>query len=206
MDPLASLADLQARYAGQIAVADQPRVMTLLADASAVVRAFTRQQFTAASTVERIRPVGYKVRLPQKPVVSVTSVSVVDALLPGGLFRIPLGAWLWDGGQEVWLGQGAAVINLAEDVLDLFATTTPMVEVAYAHGYSTIPDVAVAVTCSMVLRTMDLPGVSGMASQNAGPFGYRLSTAGMDGILALSPSEQLLLKPFRSQSATVEMR
>lgn len=206
MVPLAALADVQARYPTTIPTADEPRVQQLLADASAVVRTWTRQQFTQQQTTERIRPIGNKVLLPQRPVVSVDSVAIVDVLQPNNLLPIPVAAWLWDGGSELWLGQMDIVVNLPEDVLDLFRYQTPLLQVAYTHGYAQVPDVAVAVTCSMTIRAYDLPGTSGMQAQNVGPFGYRLSAAGQDGILALSDSEKALLAPYRRQAATVELR
>jgi hypothetical protein len=136
----------------------------------------------------------------------VDAVAVVDVLQQGNLLPIPLAAWLWDGGQEIWLGQMDAVINLAEDVLDLFRDTTPLISVTYTHGYETVPDIVVAVVCSMVLRTLDLPGSTAVQSQTVGPFGYRLSPAAQDGIMSLSPSEQVLLKDFRRQGTTMELR
>lgn len=205
MDTLAQLSDVEDRYDGTIATADQPRVLKKLADASAVVRRFTRQQFTKSQTTERIRPVGYKLKLPQAPVVSVDSVAIVDVLQQGNLLPLPIAAWLWDGGQEIWLGMGA-VINLAEDVVDWFRTSTPLISVTYTHGYDTVPDVVVAVVCSMVIRTLDVPGSTAMQSQTVGPFGYRLSQAAQDGIMALSSSEQTLLRDFRRQGATMELR
>jgi hypothetical protein len=206
VDPLATVADVQARYPATLSTADQARVQALLADASSVVRRFTRQQFTSSQTTDRVRPIGYKARLPQRPVVSVTSVAIVDALQPGNLLPIPFAAWLWDGGDEIWLGQMDTVVNLPEDVLDLYRYNTPLIQVDYTHGYARVPDVVVAVACSMVLRNFDLPGAQGVASQQVGPFGYRLSTTGQDGILALSDSEKAALAPYRRQLATVELR
>ncbi|MBA8925936.1 hypothetical protein BC739_003135 [Kutzneria viridogrisea] len=181
-------------------------MQVLLGDASAVIRQHTRQAFTRAQTTERIRPIGDKAVLPQHPVISVDSVAVVDPLQANNLLPIPLAAWLWDGGQELWLGQMGTVINLPEDTLDLFQFATPLLQVTYTHGWDTIPDIVKAVTCSMVLRSLDLPGPGGIASQTVGPFGYRLSSVAQDGILALSTSEQAMLAPYRRQAVSVELR
>lgn len=207
MDPLATLDDLESRYLGTIDSADQPRVLSLLADASAVVRRYTRQQFTKAQTTERIRPVGYRLILPQRPVISVDSIGVVDAYQQGQVLPIPLGAALWDGGQELWFGQTNSVINLPEEVLALWEYATPLVEVVYTHGYEQSPDIVVAVVCSMVLRAVDLPSASGMQSQSVGPFRYQLSATAQDGIMSLTASERESLDVFRANKIrTVELR
>jgi hypothetical protein len=204
--PLATVADVQARYPATLSTADQARVQALLGDASSVIRAYTRQQFTSSQTTDRIRPIGSKALLPQRPVVSVDAVAIVDVLQANNLLPIPLSAWIWDGGSEIWLGQMDVVLNLPEDVLDLYRYNTPLLQVTYTHGYAAIPDAVVAVTCSMVLRNFDLPGAQGVASQQVGPYGYRLSPTGQDGILALSDSERAALAPYRRQLATVELR
>jgi hypothetical protein len=206
VQPLATLDDLESRYLGTIASADQPRVLSLLADASAVVRRYTRQQFTKAQTTERIRPVGYKLILPQRPVISVDSISVVDAYQQGQVLPIPLGAALWDGGQELWFGQTNTVINLPEEVLALWEYATPLIQVVYTHGYDQSPDIVIAVVCSMVLRAVDLPSASGMQSQSVGPFRYQLSATAQDGIMSLTASERESLDEFRTKVHTVELR
>lgn len=206
MDPLATVDDIQARYPATLSAPDRLRVQALLADASAVIRTFARQQFTQSQATDRVRPIGFKAVLPQRPVVSVQSVAIVDVLQPNNLLPLPFAAWLWDGGNELWLGQMDVVANMPEDVLDLYRYNTPLIQVDYTHGYATIPDPVVAVACSMVLRNFDLPGAQGVASQQVGPYGYRLSTTGQDGILALSDSEKAALAPYRRQLATVELR
>lgn len=206
VDPLASLYDVQARYPVAISTSDQPRVQQMLVDASAVVRSFTRQQFTWSQSTDRVRPIGHKLILPQKPVVSVDAVAIVDVLQAGNLLPIPLSAWVWDGGQEIWLGQMDVVVNLPEDVLDLYRHNTPLLQVTYTHGYAVVPDDVRAVVCNMVIRTLDLPGVGGAQSQMVGPYSYRLSNTGMDGILALSDSEQKMLTRYRRKGRTVELR
>ncbi|SRR5437763_3397476 len=206
MSALASTADVESRYPGEMSADNLARLPALLDDASAVVRSYTRQQFTTATTTERIRPIGQTVKLPQKPVTAVNTVSLVDTLQSGNLLALPLGAWMWDGGQEVWIGGANVVINLPDDVSQLLQYQVPLVEVNYTHGYTTVPAEVVAVVCSMVIRFVDVPGPTGMQSQTVGPYGYRLSTTAQEGILSLTASEMRVLAPYRRSATTVELR
>lgn len=206
MDPLAALGDVAARYPGTLTGDQVARVPGLLADASTVVRGYTRQQFTPAETTENIRPIGDRVRLRQSPVTAVSAVSLVDTFIDGGLILLPMGAWMFDGGQEVWLGAISSVINLPDDLTELLQYQTPLIQVTYSHGYDVMPDPVVTVVCSMVIRALDIPGPVAVASSTVGSISYRLGTAAQDGILGLSASEMRMLTPYRRVATTVELR
>lgn len=200
MQPLATLADVQARY--PVPADQENRVNTLLNDASTVVRSYTRTAFTVTDTVARIRPIGGKIVLPQRPVIGVNSVKVVDynenlVLIVG---------WMWDGGQEIWLLVGDVVINLAEGLRDLLRYNTPLCQVDYTHGYETVPDDIVTVVCGMVIRALAAPGYGAVQSQTVGPFSQRLSPAAVDGIVGLTASDRAILNGYRTSSRTVELR
>jgi hypothetical protein len=206
MPALASVDDIQARYPGNLAADALTRIAALLDDASAVVRSYTRQQFTQSQTTTRIRPVGHKVILAQRPVTSVDTVSLVDSLQPGGLIALPVGSWMWDGGAELWIGGLDVVVNLPDEVTQLLRYEIPLIEVTYTHGYAEVPADVVSVVCSMVARVIDIPGPVGMQYQTVGPFGYRLSATAQEGILSLTPSEQRVLDVYRRKTRTVELR
>lgn len=206
MDALAALADVAARYPGTLSGDQVARVPGLLADASTVVRGYTRQQFTPATITENLRPIGDRVRLRQAPVTDVTAVAIVDSLTDGGLITLPMGAWMWDGGQEVWLGAISTVINLPDDLTELLQYQTPLIQTTYSFGYDPMPDIVVTVVCSMVNRALDMPGPVAVASSTVGSLSYRLGTAAQDGILGLSPSEMRMLTPYRRVATTVELR
>ncbi|HEX5119848.1 MAG TPA: hypothetical protein VFW65_32075 [Pseudonocardiaceae bacterium] len=206
MEPLATLDDVTARYPGTLTQDQQGRAAALLTDASTVVRSFTRQQFTAGASTERIRPIGERLYLRQSPVVSVDAVAVVDVLATSGLLTLPLGAWMWDGGQEIWIGALNVVINLPDDIAELLEYEVPLVQVTYTHGYDTIPDPVISVVCSVVVRALDIPGPTGIVSQTVGGLSYRLSPAAQDGVLGLTDAERCLLAPYRRPASTVELR
>jgi hypothetical protein len=208
VDTLAAFGDVAARYPGTLTGDQAARVPGLLADASTVVRSYTRQVFTASTTTEQIRPMGDRVRLRQAPVTAVTEVALVDTLTAGSLLILPMGAWMWDGGNEVWLGAITTVINLPDDITELLQYQTPLIQVAYSHGYpdGAMPDAVVTVVCSMVCRALDMPGPVSVASSTVGSLSYRLGTAAQDGILGLTASEMRMLTPFRRVATTAELR
>lgn len=202
MNALATFDDVQAEYPGEIPAADEPRLTRLLENASAVVRNYTRQAFTRQSSTARLRPIGYKVRLPQRPVVSVESVAIVD-----GTNLLPFTGWVWDGGSEVWIGGGSTVVNLPEAVGDLFRYTTPLVEVSYTHGYDEVPVDVKAVVVGLVARTYAAPGVAGVfKSQTVGPFSGTLTDSATQGITSLGQAEREILNAYRRSSTSVELR
>lgn len=203
LPPLAQVSDVTARLPSSVSV-ETTRVAALLTDASAVVRNFTRQQFTTAQTTDKIRPIGYRLRLPQKPVVSVDSLAL---LLFNSATPYPFPGWWWDGSDEVWLVTGDQLINLAEEAVGFLEWQSPVCLVTYTHGYDMSPDDVVGVVCSMVIRTLTAPGLGGVVSEGVGEYNYRLSDAAAQGSMALTVAEQQILKPYRPRkSATAELR
>lgn len=203
LPPLASLDDVVVRVPSTVTV-DVDRTTSLIADASAVVRSYCKQQFTVSQTTEKIRPIGYRVRLPQRPVVSVDDLALqlLNTVTPQ-----PFPGWWWDGSDEVWLVTGDQVINLAEELQFALRWQTPICLVTYTHGFDTVPDEVVTVVCSMVTRALGAPGLGGVTQEGAGQFTYRISDFAAAGVAGLSPAEQEILKPYRPRrNATAELR
>lgn len=201
LPPLAQSSDVTARLPATLTV-PTGRMTALIADASAVVRSYTKQQFTQSQTTERIRPIGYRIRLPQKPVVSVDSLSLI--LNNAAPVAFP-GFW-WDGSDEVWLLNENQVINLAEELMYALRYETPVALIQYTHGYSTTPDDVLAVVCSMITRTLTAPGLGGVVSEGVGEYNYRLSDAAAQGALTLTDSEKSVLSSYRRRTTVLESR
>lgn len=200
---LASLDDIVTRVPAAVDIAVE-RTTSLLADASAVVRSFSKQQFTVSQTTEKIRPIGYRVRLPQRPVVTVDGLSL---LLLNNVVPQPFPGWWWDGSDEVWLVTGDQVINLAEELQFALRWQTPICLVTYTHGYDIVPDDVIAVVCSMVTRALGAPGMGGVVQEGAGQFTYRISDVAAQGVVALNQAEREILKQYQPRrNATAELR
>lgn len=201
LPPLAALADVTNRLPGAVSV-DPTRATALISDASAVVRSYTKQQFTTSQSTERIRPIGFRIKLPQRPVVSVDGLS----LLLNNATPAPFPGWYWDGSDEVWLLGESQIINLAEELLYTLRYETPVAEITYTHGYDTVPDDVVAVVCSMVTRTLTAPGLGGVVSEGVGEYTYRLSDTAVQGALTMTESEKAVLSSYRKRTTAIEAR
>lgn len=201
MEPLASFEDVAVRSPSGLPEDSQPRVNALLADASAVVRNYCKQTFASQRAVERIRPVGEVIRLPHRPVTAVYSVKV---FYQG--FSWPFSAYIWDGGEEIYLDVGgAAFINTSEAVREIFAFHTPMCDVDYESGYDSVPDDVKGVVATMVARAYVQP-LNQLQSENVGPFSYQSSVAAAGGPLALDAASRQVLNTYKRVITSVELR
>ena len=163
MAALASKNDLVARLGRDVTCEEDARIEALLADASALVRAYTGQSFeeTAGAQVT-LRAQGGLIRLPQRPVTAVTSVVAIGG---NGAPDLTLTDWWWDGLDLIRIGGGEYVINLPEKWWDSEDGYPGTFRVTYSHGYASPPADVVAVVCGMVLRTLTAPtSVGGVTS------------------------------------------
>lgn len=199
----AQVADVQART-DAVLTGKEAKVNALLQDAAVVIRNYTGQTFVLTTATERIRPIGDKIKLPHKPVVSVNSVGVVDFL--GNVIHVNFP--YWDGMDEVWLLYGQQVINLAQDLRELFRYNTPTAEVNYTFGYpeDQLPAELITVSCAMVNRVLNVPNGGTVQSETTGPFQVTLSANALGGNLFLTAAEKALLDKYRVRSYTKELR
>ncbi|MET9953511.1 hypothetical protein ABZ135_18440 [Streptomyces sp. NPDC006339] len=170
MPDLAAVADLEARLGRPLTPDEQARAGALLADASALVRDFTRQEITPVTGDTLVlRPVGVLLRLPQRPVTAVTSVSAVG---PTGSVLGALSGWSWDGRDKVDL---SCVSPAGSWPLSWTGPLPDTYQVIYDHGRATVPPGIVAVVCAMVLRTLLSPSMTaGMVAERIGAYNYQL--------------------------------
>ena len=203
MKPLASVNDVLFRLPDYDSFdqSNQQRLLTMLTDASAVVRRYTRQSFTMEQTTERMPSVGNKVKLVKSPVVSVDDVKV---FVNNQLYPAP--AWIWSGLDELWLAGPGDVVNAAEIVNDFLAYSNPVAQVTYTHGYLEVPDDIVAVTAGLVARGMTTPSLGGIDRESAGDYSYGLSRTSALGPLALNDSDKEILKPYRRGGFSMQLR
>ncbi len=201
LPPLASVEDVAARMFRDLTDVELARTEMLLGDASAVIRSYTRCPFTTRRATERIRPVGYRVRLPHKPVTAVHSVALLINARP-----ITVAGFTWDGTDEVWLADMGVIINLAETASEWLATHTPVAEVDYTSGFAEVPRDVISVACSMITRSLSAPGGGGIISQGVGEYTYRLSDAAAQGPLTLTDAEKAVLSAYRPAGTAIELR
>jgi hypothetical protein len=203
---LAEIGDVEDRLGRDLAPTEVRQAQAALNDASAVVRNYTRRSFTREQTTQRLRPVGGRVSLPQRPVVSIETVVVIGDVGQ----RITLPAWTWDGGNELWIySDSGQIINLSESLADLFLYRTPIVEVTYTHGFTEIPGDIVAVVAGKAAAILSLPASSGggvVSAQAADTYSYQLAGFARSGPLSFSDADRQILNTYRRGGTTIELR
>jgi len=169
--------------------------------ASAVVRAYCRQQFTAQSHTTRLRARGNWLVLPQRPVASVQAVRIMVMGAPTATT-----GWIWDGLDRVWIGNFGVIINLSEALLDAVQASVVVAEVDYTAGYVTIPADVVVVVAQLTARALAVPAGGVYSSQTVGPFAATVASWAQGGPLALTDSDKVVLNQYRRGGSTVELR
>jgi hypothetical protein len=203
LPPLVNVSDITDRLPSTLTV-EEKRVAALIADASAAVRRFTKRDFTIRTTTESIRPIGNKIKLTKRPVVSVASITIK---MPNSLTYATIPGWYWDGSDEIWLTDGGSIINLAEELVFAMEWQTPICQVTYTHGDVIVPDDVIGVVCSMVTRLITAPGLGGVISESVGEYSYRLSDTAAQGTMALTQAEKDVLKSYLPRrTSTAELR
>jgi hypothetical protein len=174
---LATAADVAESLGRDLTSEEAVRVEPILDKASELFRRESGQQFTAGSSDVRLRVrSGDTVYLPQRPVVSIESVTTED---------------------------GADVVFTNRDQAVTVTTADQWVLVEYTHG-GDVPDLvrlAVAEIGAVVLRidAQALTGVS-QAGETTGPFSRQFSYASwaIGGATRLSPDDVKLARSFRN--------
>ncbi len=187
MVALATPADVVARLGRSLTDTEAQRVDALLVDASAAVRNYTGQQFTAGTSTVTVTPQRGIVSLPQRPVTDVTTIEDTDSNDV---------TFTWYTGETVYL------YPLGTDVqLDLNAVSPPVapVTVTYTHGYAagSIPEDIVAVVCGVTLRALGrTPLESGVMQQSIAGYSETIGPVGAAGPVGFLAEEKAILDRY----------
>lgn len=204
MDSLAELSDVE-DLTGPIDAADQPRVETLLARASARFRREARQQFTPGESTTRLRVIDHTVTLPQSPVIAVLAITGDDGT-----------PYTWQRlaptGQEIRLDFGGEMTIRPGFVIEspgAAARRPAHVLVTYTHGGEVPDDVRLCIA-DVVRRVMglDADAAAGATtvtdSDTRGPFSRsrtrQFASWAIGGQLLLSPDDLALARSYRTRT------
>lgn len=147
--------------------------------ASAAVRGWCRQTFTSATSVVRLRrPDDGWLHLPERPVVSVESVTVNGSAITADVV-VESGGRIWIGSHFQWSDVG-------------FDTNRDTVEVAYTHGYATVPADVAAVTLMVAARHFSNP--TSVRRESLGTYSVEHPEVGGIGLV---DGERFLLRDYR---------
>lgn len=190
MTSLASVPQLQARLTTDIV--DMERALALLDDASAVVRGYTGQDFTQATTTDRVQVKRGWVKLPQRPVTAVSAV--VDTNDNTILFE-------WLSGDRVQIQP-----NLDEFSNVPWQGGLKWVDVTYTHGYATVPDEIVAVVCQIAGRALGTsPDAAALTSEGIGSYQYATGGAAASGAAGMLAGERAVLDRYRRHARSTSI-
>lgn len=205
MAALATKADLVSRLGRDLTCEEDARLEALLTDASALIRAYTGQDFSETVGAEvTLRAQAGLIRLPQRPV---TAVSAIVAIGGNGAPDLTLADWWWDGLDLIRIGAGEYVINLPEQWWDDEDGYPGTFRITYSYGYATPPGDVVAVGCGMVLRTLTSPSMAGgVSSETIGPYSYRTEAPGLGLGIVMSDSDRKILARYRRTTGMISVR
>lgn len=204
--PLATVADLEDRV-GTLTAAQRGRADALLRDASAKVRAYTKQTFDRVlNDVVVLRPVGAFLRLPQRPVTAVDQVVALGGT--AGDLTLPVGSWQWDGIDLIKLWPLSAATFVGSPAAWGEGCGPDTYRVTYDHGYAVSPDDVVSACCSMVGRTLLSPTmVENLRTETIGSYSYGLGGDGAVGAsVRMTDADREELKHYRRTAGTVQLR
>jgi len=159
----------------------------ILAEVSGAVILYTGQKFIRDDWTWRTRVKRGIVRLPQRPVHSVDSVTDID----GNDI-----AYTWDGLDRVH-------VNALSGSFQINGTTRidQVVDVTYDAGPDEVPTDIVGVVVAISLRTLGLDPMEGaVTSESIDGYSYRIGAAGGAGSYGVLPAEASILDHFKGAS------
>jgi hypothetical protein len=173
---LATIADVEARIGRELTAGEEAQANAWLTDASAMFVQRAVQKFEVSESTVRLFPRDGVVRLVQRPVIDITSVTDIDGV------EID---YTYDGFQSIYeLGTYSPVI------------------VTYEHGSADIPDDVVAVVAGMVVRTLLIPAdaAAGIQQQSVGPFSQSYASWAVGRQVLMSPSDIEVANYYREKT------
>jgi hypothetical protein len=195
LPPLAQVSDVEARLNRELSDAELVRIASLLADASAAVRARAGQVFTVVEDDEvTLTRTGGRLILPQRPVTEVASVED-----PSGNTVLHN----WTTGDD-W-------VDVAANVPDSFAWVPwrggiQRYTVTYTHGYVEIPDDIVGVVCQIAARALGRPAdQAGITQENIDGYGYSIGSAAASGGFGMLDAEREVCDRYRRARPSISM-
>lgn len=173
---LATIADVEARLGRSLTAGETSQATAWITDASAMFVQRAVQKFEVSESTVRLFPRDGVVRLVQRPIIEIVTVSDIDGT------EIE---YTYDGHQSIYeLGTYSPVI------------------VNYEHGSADIPDDVVAVVAGMVVRTLLIPddAAAGVQQQTVGPYSQSYANWAVGRQILMSPSDIEVANYYREKT------
>lgn len=191
MDSLASLQDAFDRLGNSLESDEAARLIVLLEDSSAAIRLYTGQNFTRQTRTEKAKPDCGRIRLSQRPVVSITSLQDKDLNDIG---------YTWDNKSLLYTNTDGAINSW--ELVPYRHPHRDYLTVIYECGYDIIPSAIIAVCCQMALRAHGKkPDTTGYQSEVIMGYNYTLGQAAAAGGVGVLPQEKSLLDRYHHPAA-----
>lgn len=186
---------LELLWQGEMTTPESFRLVYVVEHVSAAIRSYTGQEFTEATTTERLRVQRGIVRLPQRPVSAVSAVEDINGN------TVP---YQWDGLDRLrYVGTGVA--NRWD--LEGYALPVEVVDVTYTHGYATVPADVEGVAAQMVMRAFGLNQNNAATQQESiAGYSYTMGGAAANGAFGLLVGERQVLDKYRRAAGVVWQR
>lgn len=193
-EPLATPDDVVERLGRALTTVEDARIDALLLDVSSAIRGYTFQDFTEAETTALLPIRNRAIRLMQKPVTAVASVE-------DGLGNALAYVWL-DGDDRIALCSAGYINEFELNVLP--NTRVGKASVTYTHGYATVPDDIVGLTCSIAMRALGIsPTDAGMTSETITNYSYTIGSAAAQGGFGIMAEEKRLLDRYKAPAGPI---
>jgi hypothetical protein len=206
LTPLCVSADISNRLGRSLSAAEIVRVPYLIADATSQIVRYCRKDFQLhTNDVLDIKGDGSTIKLPYRPVVSVSDVIAISGR--PDIPDIPVSWWVFDGVDEISIAESTAsgVINLPEAWYD-YGAFPGTFQVTYTHGYSVIPDDVVMVAANAVIAVLLAPTMAaGVIGETVGPYSYRLERSGGGMAVALTEADLGALNDYRDKNGSIKL-
>lgn len=185
---LATDADLEARLGRPLTDDESAQADALLEDVSAAIEVHTGRKFHRGTYQMRARVKRGRVRLPNRPVHDVASVT--DRF--GDSVR-----WEWDGIDTVFVDCCAAPGRAPLQVVDI----------TYDGGPDTVPPAIVGIVCAIALRSLGVdPTEAAITQESVDGYAFTIGSAGGGRAFGILPAEAKILSRFTGASGVGSMR
>lgn len=208
---LATESDIVARLGRSLNQVESARVDALLADGSAIIRRYCREDFIpyTGDTITVPSDGGIINMEAWKPIQAITSVTALSGM--AGVPDLPVTWFVFDQISEIALLAPAysGIINLPEIWYTEEFWWASTFRVVGDHGYPQTPGDVMAVLCTAIISELSTPTMSAtLASESIGAYSYsmrRTSGAGLSAALT-DAGMKTTLADYRQSQGTIKAR
>jgi len=205
MAQFATASDLATRLGVTFTTAESTRADALLTDASGIIQDEVGQTIELVTDDVLVRPGTYdnRIRLPQRPVVSVASIA--GALMDQTPVDLGTDSWYLDGDEIVRAAFPLGIERHFFSVGNGWLGDTFTLTITYTHGYSTIPTIVKTVCTEMVARVWLNPNPA-IQAETYGSEQITYYDNAVSGLLLTDTERNALFRKLRRTSGSIPLR